>query len=49
MTAITNTGPHTGAPALDLAAENLIAALTGAQPPTPINPEVLQGGVLQGR
>jgi gluconate 2-dehydrogenase len=33
----------------DLAADNLIAALTGAQPPTPINPEVLQGGVLQGR
>ena len=33
----------------DLAADNLIAALTGGQPPTPINPEVLQGGVLQGR
>ena len=25
----------------DLAADNLIAALTGGVPPTPINPEVL--------
>jgi gluconate 2-dehydrogenase len=25
----------------DLAADNLIAALTGAAPPTPINPDVL--------
>jgi gluconate 2-dehydrogenase len=25
----------------DLAADNLIAALTGGTPPTPINPEVL--------
>ncbi len=33
----------------DLAADNLIAALTGRQPPTPINPEVLQGGVLRPR
>jgi len=31
----------------DLAADNLIAALTGAPPPTPINPEVLEGGVLR--
>ena len=30
----------------ELAASNLIAALTGGTPPTPINAEVLQGGVL---
>lgn len=30
----------------ELAADNLIAALTGGKPPTPINPEVLQGGLL---
>ena len=28
----------------DLAADNLIAALTGGTPPTPINPEVLGRG-----
>jgi gluconate 2-dehydrogenase len=33
----------------DLAATNLIAALTGGTPPTPINPQVLQGGVLPHR
>jgi gluconate 2-dehydrogenase len=33
----------------DLAASNLIAALTGATPPTPINPQVLLGGVLPRR
>jgi gluconate 2-dehydrogenase len=33
----------------ELAADNLIAALTGGKPPTPINPEVLQGGVLPRR
>ncbi len=33
----------------DLAASNLIAALTGGTPPTPINPEVLKAGVLQPR
>ena len=32
---------------LDEPADNLIAALTGAPPPTPINPEVLLGGVLR--
>jgi glyoxylate/hydroxypyruvate/2-ketogluconate reductase len=32
-----------------LAADNLIAALTGGQPPTPINPEVLAGGCLPRR
>ena len=31
----------------DLAASNLIAALTGERPPTPINPQVLQDGVLR--
>jgi gluconate 2-dehydrogenase len=30
----------------ELAADNLIAALTGGKPPTPINPEVLRGGRL---
>ena len=30
----------------DLAADNLIAALTGGMPPTPINPQVLVGGRL---
>jgi gluconate 2-dehydrogenase len=30
----------------DLAADNLIAALTGGRPPTPINPEVLREGRL---
>ncbi|MBI5717630.1 MAG: D-glycerate dehydrogenase [Burkholderiales bacterium] len=33
----------------DLAADNLIAALTGGQPPTPVNPEVLAGGRLPVR
>jgi gluconate 2-dehydrogenase len=33
----------------ELAADNLIAALTGRPPPTPINPEVLHGGVLAPR
>jgi gluconate 2-dehydrogenase len=33
----------------DLAADNLIAALTGGQPPTPVNPQVLAGGVLPAR
>ena len=33
----------------ELAASNLIAALTGATPPTPINPQVLQDGVLPRR
>ncbi|MCW5631754.1 MAG: D-glycerate dehydrogenase [Rubrivivax sp.] len=34
----------------DLAADNLIAALTGERPPTPVNPEVLAaGGVLPPR
>ena len=31
----------------ELAADNLIAALTGGRPPTPINPEVLQSGKLR--
>ncbi|MDQ2778490.1 MAG: D-glycerate dehydrogenase [Pseudomonadota bacterium] len=31
----------------ELAADNLIAALTGGHPPTPINPEVLQSGKLR--
>jgi gluconate 2-dehydrogenase len=30
----------------DLAADNLVAALTGGTPPTPVNAEVLQGGRL---
>ncbi len=33
----------------DLAADNLVAALTGGQPPTPINPEVLTEGRLRAR
>jgi gluconate 2-dehydrogenase len=33
----------------DLAATNLIAALTGGTPPNPINAQVLQGGVLPRR
>ena len=33
----------------ELAADNLIAALTGGQPPSPINPEVLVGGRLPAR
>ena len=33
----------------DLAADNLIAALTGEPPPTPINPDVLVAGRLAPR
>jgi glyoxylate/hydroxypyruvate/2-ketogluconate reductase len=33
----------------ELAADNLIAALTVGAPPTPINPQVLSGGVLAAR
>lgn len=42
--------PHTGSASIPtrmrmtmLCAENLLAALTGGKPPTPVNPEVLQG------
>jgi gluconate 2-dehydrogenase len=31
----------------DLAADNLIAALTGRKPPSPLNPEVLSGPVTK--